>query len=93
MPGIGDFKAYMMIVGYISIFGAIILFILSSIKTTLNSADIRVNQALDNGTAAILTMFVWLGIITLVFAAAVVLDVLLGGYIGGGSGGGRGRKE
>jgi hypothetical protein len=95
MPNVADLRAYMMIVGYVALFGAIILFVLSSIKTTLNSADIKVNQALDNGTAAILILFTWLGIITLVLSAAIVLDTLLGGFGGGGGGGrggGRGRK-
>ncbi|QLJ52543.1 MAG: hypothetical protein Sv326_0442 [Candidatus Fermentimicrarchaeum limneticum] len=92
MAGLADMRAYIMLVGYIGIFGAIILYVLSSTQTSIGSdLTAQMNYAFGNATAAIMTFFLWMGIIVVIICAGIVLSTLVGDFIGGGGGGGRGR--
>lgn len=83
MAKIGHLLSYLMIFVMVGIVSMIGLYIIASVygqipaATTAGSAGTYINNSYTNSTNAISTVMSWLPIIGIVFAAAIVLGLLL----------------
>jgi hypothetical protein len=81
--GIGDLSAFFMIMLMVGVFSAIGLKILSDIRIEVGE-ETDAGGAINKTIEAYNTALTWLGLIALVFSAALLIVILMRAFSGGG---------